>query len=80
VSWNAATQNGPSFNRVQQMARTISQLQAEVALWRQSSQVTCFCFAPPKPLAEAPVMETSQAQGHLKWHGGVMTCDTNTCI
>lgn len=39
VAWNPAVQAAPSFNRLQQMARTISELQAEVALWKRSSQV-----------------------------------------
>jgi len=40
VMWTAATQAAPSFNRLQQMSRTISELQAEVALWKRSSQVS----------------------------------------
>ena len=40
VAWNPAVQAAPSFNRLQQMACTISELQAEVALWKRSSQVT----------------------------------------
>jgi hypothetical protein len=45
--WNAPSRGTPSFNRLEQMARTIGELQSEVAHWKHASQVDSWLLLHP---------------------------------
>ena len=42
--WNAPGRIAPSFNRLEQMARTIGELQSEVVHWKHASQVGSYFY------------------------------------